>query len=69
MAVITQQERIQNFQNLNRILEILRKLKKLVFNKRDEVSKNTAIKGENIFATASKNKGIICYSCDIPGHK
>ena len=69
VAVITQQERIQNFQNLNRIWEILRKLKKLVFIKRDGASKNTAMKRENTFVTASKIKGIICYSCDIPGHK
>ena len=69
VAAITQQKRIQNFQNLNRILEILRKLKKLVFNKRDGVSKITAMKRESTFVTASKNKGIICYSCDIPGHK
>ena len=68
-AVFTQHERIEDFQNLNRIWEILRKLKKPVFNKRDGVSKNTIMKRENTFVTTSKSKGIICYSCDIPGHK
>ena len=27
------------------------------------------MKRENTFVTNSKNKEIICYSCDIPGHK
>ena len=69
VAVITQEERIEGFQNLNRIYEILRKLKKLVFNKRDRVSKNAIMKRENTFVTNSKNKGIICSPCDIPGHE
>ena len=65
-AVVTHHERTEDLQNLNRILEILRKPKKLVFNERDGVSENTIMKREDTFVTNSENKGIICYSCDIP---
>ena len=40
-----------------------------MISKRDKVSKKKIMKTENTFGTNTKNKGIICYSCGIPGHK
>ena len=69
VEVITQQERIHDFQKSKQALRNFDETENTRINKRDEVSKNAIMKTENTFGTNSKKKGIICYSCGITGDK
>ena len=60
---------IHDFQKFKQALRNVEETEKTRINKRDEVSKNTITKTEDNFESNCKNKGIVCYSCDTPGHK
>ena len=51
VAVITQQERIHNFQKFKQALRNFEEIEKTMANKRDEVPKNTIMKTGNTFET------------------
>ena len=58
-----------HFQKFKQALRNFEETKKTRIKERDKISKNVIMKTESTFGTSSKNKGIICYSCGIPGHK